>query len=86
ISAHYINQLTHMRSEVHSANTSYMLLAGSDKKNYDELKSELYPFEADDLKNLKAHHSLNYLKTTDGYSCFITELPGVVDKRIRKKK
>jgi hypothetical protein len=81
ISCHYINQLTHMRNELRSANTSYMLISGCDKKNYEELKSELYPFTEDDLKNLKAHYSMNYLKTTDGNSCFITKLPGRVEKR-----
>jgi hypothetical protein len=34
ISCHYINQLQHMRRELRSANTSYMLIAGCDKDNY----------------------------------------------------
>jgi len=84
VSCHYINQLSYLRNELRSANTSYMLIAGCDKKNYDELKSELYPFTEEDLKHLKAHHSMNYLKTTDGYSCFITQLPGVVGKRVKQ--
>lgn len=86
ISCHYINQLKYMRDELRSANTSYMLLAGCDKKNFDELKSELYPFTDEDLKNLKRYHSMNYVKCNHGYSRFITALPGKVEKRIRTNK
>lgn len=78
VSCHYINQLKYMREELRSANASYMLIAGCDKKNFDELKEELYPYTAEDLKNLKRFHSLNYIKTEDGYAQFITRLPGPV--------
>lgn len=83
ISCHYINQLAHMRRELRSANTSYMLIAGCDKDNYRELKDELYPFTAEDLANMKPYHSMNYVKCRDGYSRFITKLPGPVSDRIR---
>lgn len=75
ISCHYINQLKYMRDELRSANTSYMLISGCDKKNFEELKEELYPYTAEDLKNLKRYHSLNLIKTKDGYAGFITKLP-----------
>lgn len=78
ISCHYINQLKYMREELRSANASYMLIAGCDKKNFSELKEELYPFAAEDLQNLKRYHSLNYIKTSDGYASFITHLPPVL--------
>ncbi|MCJ8010136.1 hypothetical protein MUG84_00075 [Paenibacillus sp. KQZ6P-2] len=81
ISCHYINQLRHMRDELRSANTSYMLLAGCDKKNYDELKNELYPFTDEDLRNLPRYCSMNYIKSKEGYARFITKLPGEVNKR-----
>jgi energy-coupling factor transporter ATP-binding protein EcfA2 len=84
VSCHYINQLKHMRDELRSANTSYMLLAGSDKKNYDELKNELFPFTDEDLKDMKRYYSMNYVKNKDGYSRFITALPDKVEKRIKK--
>lgn len=83
ISCHYINQLTYMREELRSANTSYMLISGCDKKNYNELKDELYPFTAEDLKNMKRYHSMNYIKDKEGYSSFITKLPGNVEDRIK---
>ncbi|WP_211750081.1 hypothetical protein [Paenibacillus sp. Marseille-Q4541] len=86
ISCHYINQLNYMRDELRSANTSYLLLAGCDKKNFDELKSELYPFVEEDLRNLKRYHSMNYIKNSQGYSRFITKLPGDVTKRIKQNK
>jgi hypothetical protein len=82
ISCHYINQLKYMRDELRSANTSYMLLAGCDKKNYDELKNEMYPFTDEDLKNMKRYHSMNYVKSKEGYARFITEMPGDVVKRL----
>lgn len=78
ISCHYINQLKYMREELRSANASYMLIAGCDKKNFSELKEELYPFTAEDLQKLKRFHSLNYIKTKDGYASFITHLPPVL--------
>ena len=83
VSCHYINQLKHMRDELRSANASYMLIAGCDKKNFEELKDELYPYNAEDLQKLKRYHSLNYIKTKDGYSTFITQLPPVL-KTLKK--
>jgi hypothetical protein len=84
ISCHYINQLKHMRRELRSANTSYMLIAGCDKDNHAELKSELHPFTAEDLANMKPYHAMNYVKCRDGYSRFITKLPGKVEDRIKR--
>jgi hypothetical protein len=84
ISCHYINQLAHMRRELRSANTSYMLIAGCDKDNYRELKDELYPFTAEDLANMKPYHSMNYVKCREGYARFITKLPGKVEDRIKR--
>lgn len=86
ISCHYINQLDYMRKELRSANTSYMLIAGCDRDNYTELKNELYPFTAEDLANMKPYHSMNYVKCREGYSRFITKLPGKVEDRIKRKK
>jgi hypothetical protein len=86
ISCHYINQLKHMRRELRSANTSYMLIAGCDRDNYNELKNELYPFTAEDLANMKPYHSMNYVKCKDGYARFITKLPGKVEDRIKESK
>jgi hypothetical protein len=85
ISCHYINQLKYMRKELRSANTSYMLIAGCDKDNHAELKSELHPFTAEDLANMKPYHAMNYVKSREGYARFITKLPGKVDERIKRK-
>ncbi|MGG0170933.1 hypothetical protein [Paenibacillus dokdonensis] len=75
ISCHYLNQLKHVREELRSANASYMLISGCDKKNFNELKDELYPFELEDLLKLKRFNSLNLIKNKDGYARFITRLP-----------
>lgn len=86
ISCHYINQLKHMREEMRSANASYLLISGCDKKNYDELKNELYPFTDEDLKNLPRYHAMCYLKSKENYARFITKLPGRVEKRLINNK
>lgn len=75
LSCHYLAQIPIIRSELTAANTSYMLIAGTDKKNYMELKEELKPYELEDLLNLKQYESLNLIKTRDGYAKFITKLP-----------
>lgn len=85
ISCHYINQLKYMRSELRSANTSYMLISGCDKENYNEFKEELYPYNMEDLLKLKRFHSLNLIKTSDGYGKFITKLPTPIDSLKQKE-
>jgi GTPase SAR1 family protein len=75
ISCHYIEQLKHIRSELRSANVSYMLISGCDKDNFKEFKDELAPFVLEDLLRLKKHHSMNLIKCNDGYGRFITHLP-----------
>jgi len=79
ISCHYLNQIKHIREELRSASASYMLISGCDKQNYAELKDELYPFELDDLLRLKRYHSLNLIKSSDGYGKFITKLPAPLE-------
>ena len=79
ISAHSLEQIKYIRSELKSANASYMLIAGCNKDNYNELKEELQDqYELEDLLNLKRYHSLNLIKINDGYSSFITKLPGPI--------
>lgn len=79
ISCHYLNQIKHIREELRSANASYMLISGCDKKNFDELKDELYPFTVEDLLRLPRFHSMNLIKNKDGYGRFITKLPKPVN-------
>lgn len=75
ISCHHLKQIKYITSELRSANASYMLISGCDKKNFDELKDELYPFTVEDLLNLPRYHSLNLIKNKTGYGRFITKLP-----------
>ncbi|KGE16247.1 hypothetical protein [Paenibacillus wynnii] len=75
ISCHYLNQLRYIREELRSANASYMLISGCDKKNYAELKDELAPFELEDLLKLPRFRSMNLIKNKTGYARFITTLP-----------
>lgn len=75
ISAHYLNQIKHIRDEL---NASYMLISGGDKKNFEELKSELHPYREEVLLRLPRFHSLNLIKNKDGHARFITKLPAPV--------
>jgi len=75
ISCHYLDQIKIIRNELKSANSSYVLISGSDKDNYKELKEELEPYELQDLLNLKRYHALNLIKYEDGWAKFITKLP-----------
>lgn len=75
ISCHSLEQIKYIRPELKSANTSYMLISGCNKDNYNELKEELEPYELEDLLNLKPYYSLNLIKCDNGYSKFITKLP-----------
>lgn len=75
---HYLNQLyPDVQESLKNANASYMLLAGTDKKAFNELKEEfvIFGYEVDDLINLKRYHSLNLIKIEKAYSAFITKLP-----------
>lgn len=74
-SAHYLSQVETIREALKASGSSYMLLQGTDKKNYRELEEELLPFELEDLLNLKRYNSLNLIKTSKGYSSFVTTLP-----------
>lgn len=76
ISTMYINELK-IREKLRTANTSYILISGSDKTNYNELKEEFqqHGFTLEDLFNLKRHHSLNLIKYENGYWAGITHLP-----------
>ncbi|NFQ84202.1 hypothetical protein FDG04_02490 [Clostridium sporogenes] len=76
ISTMYINELK-IREKLRTANTSYILISGSDKTNFNELKEEFQQqgFTLEDLFNLKRHYSLNLIKYENGYWAGITHLP-----------
>lgn len=80
ISCHHLSQIKHLRPELRSASASYTLIAGCDKTNFNELQEELKPFVLEDLMSLKRFHSLNLIKTKDGYGKFITALPKPVEE------
>lgn len=80
ISCHYLGQIKIIRNELKAANSSYIILAGSDKDNFAELKEELSPFEVEDVLALKRYHALCLLKISDGYARFVAKLPPTPDK------
>ena len=72
--SHYLNQLKEVKEQLKASGSSYMLMQGVDKKNFIELEDELYPFTVNDLLNLKQYHSLNLIKTRNGYEKFVSNL------------
>ena len=75
---HYLNQLSSDTKEaLKSANASYVLISGCDKKAFKELEEEFNKNEyvLNDLINLEEYHSLNLIKTSKSYATFITKLP-----------
>lgn len=72
---HDLEQAPDISKPLKEGGGSFMLLQGTDKKNFKALENELAPHEIDDLLNLKQFHSLNLIKCKEGYSSFITKLP-----------
>lgn len=77
VTCHYLDQIPALRTELRASNASYMLLQGSNVKNYDSLKAEFsnLNYSADDLLNLKRYQSLNLLSYTEGYWAGVTQTP-----------
>lgn len=76
LALHYLNQLKHdLDKELKGAGSSFILLQGSDKVNYNEFKDELGEYQLEDLLNLKQFSAINLLKTNNGWTKFITDLP-----------
>lgn len=75
ISCHYLGQIKIIRNELKAANSSYILLSGSDKDNFAELKEELDPYTVEDVMSLKRYHALCLLKYGQGYAKFTVKLP-----------
>ena len=78
LTLHYMDQLSkEAQSALKNSNASYMLISGVDKKAFEALEEEfnVHGYCLDDLLNLKQYHSLNLIKSKDGYEAFITHLP-----------
>jgi hypothetical protein len=78
LSCHYLGQIKIIRNELKAANSSYIIISGADKDNFNELKQELAPYEVDDVLNLKRYHALCLLKYENGYAKFVVKLPQVL--------
>lgn len=81
ISCHHLEQLKIIRTELKSANASYMMISGCDERNFKEMSNLLHPYQLEDLLNLKRWQSLNLIKYEKGYAKFITQLPPELKKR-----
>lgn len=59
-----------------AAGTSFMLLKGTIKEDYEYFKDELDgSYEYEDLKDMEEYSSLNIIQYSKGFSTFITKLP-----------
>jgi len=74
ISCHYLGQIKIIRNELKAANSSYIIISGSDKDNFSELKAELAPYEVEDVLSLKRYHALCLLKYEEGYAKIVVKL------------
>jgi hypothetical protein len=73
---HHMKQLKfQLDDELKGSGASFILLQGCDKAVFHSFEDELLPYTLEDLLNLKQYHALNLIKTNDGWSKFITELP-----------
>jgi hypothetical protein len=89
LTLHYMDQLTkEAQSALKNSNASYMLISGVDKKAYEALEEEfnIHGYSIDDLLNLKQYHSLNLIKSNDGYKSFITHLPAKLKVSLVKQQ
>lgn len=77
LAGQYLDQLD--KKTIYSlkgAGTSFMLLKGAIKEDYEYFKEELDgTYEYEDLKDMEEHSSLNIIQYSKGYSSFITKLP-----------
>ena len=74
--AHFLKQFGVLLDAIKSASTSYMLLAGTEKENFNLLKEELAPFEVDELMEMEKFTSMNRISIKNEYVNFISKLPG----------
>lgn len=85
---HYLNQLApDTKESLKSANASYVLISGCDKKAFKELEEEFNENEyfLSDLQNLEQHYALHLIKTSKSYASFITKLPPPITKTTTNK-
>lgn len=77
LTGQYLDQLD--KNTIYSlkgAGTSFMLLKGTIKEDFEYMKDELdEDFEYQDLKDMEEYSSLNIIETTDGKASFISKLP-----------
>jgi GTPase SAR1 family protein len=75
LSCQYLGQIELINQTLKSAGASYMLLKGSGRANFNELKDELAPYTLEDLEALPQYSSLNIINYEDGRAKFVTKLP-----------
>jgi hypothetical protein len=75
LSAHSLNQIPIIKSELKSANPTYIIISGSEKGNFAEIKEELAPFTLEDMTGMQERRALCLVKYQAGYAKFIVQLP-----------
>ena len=75
LSCQYLGQIDVIDQTLRSAGASYMLLKGSGKSSFSELKEELDPYTLDDIEALPQYSCLNLINYEKGRAKFVTKLP-----------
>ena len=73
--AHFLKQFGVLLDSIKSASTSYMLLAGTEKENFNLLREECGEFTLEELMQMKKFTSFDIIQTSQGVRKFISELP-----------
>lgn len=79
-SCQYLGQMDTINQTLKSAGASYMLMKGSGKACFEELKEEMQPYVLDDIEALPQYSSLNIINYEKGRAKFVTKLPKPIDK------
>jgi len=77
LSCHFLKQFKDLLTGLKSSGASYVLIAGTEKENFEALKEEISPFTLEDGLTLKSHTSLNIVNYGNQYAKFIARLPKV---------
>jgi hypothetical protein len=84
ISAHSLIDLKNLLPIFNASGANYLLFKSS-SQNYKMLEKEIFPFEVDELMELKPFHTLNVVNYHNGdYARFITKLPPPVESEFPK--
>lgn len=75
LSCQYTSQIEILMDTLIGAGASFMLMGGTNEKDFKRFEANLDNFEYEDLKEMKQYSSMNLIYYSGGYASFITALP-----------